>query len=531
MSGQGGKINLGTGCAKTTRLPSVRVDLPDQPLLTLIRRGEFPFSPLFYPTIFLQKMKCVPSRQSLRFLRSLVGVQPAAVCSGSVAPFLRTYRSFHASPPLGRIETHRLSDIGEGVKEVQVIQWFVEEGAPIEEWAPLCEVQSDKASVEITSKYTGIVKKLHFAQDDIVQVGEPMVDIELERDAEDVEEEQAQQDDDEQTDATGPEQADEPGTPDRAEPEPAGRKELGKYASLATPAVRGLLKEHGIEIENIPGTGKDGRVLKEDVYKYLETRDASRYQNASTFTKLALDATQTETAQKLTLVQTAMFKSMTASLAIPHFLYSDTIDITNLASMRTRLNATRNPETTAKLSYLPFMIKAVSLALNKYPRLNARLDTLTNPGRPQLILRSNHNIGIAMDTPNGLLVPVIKSVNARSISSIAQEIQRLSQLGQAGKLGTNDLSGGTITVSNIGNIGGEVLAPVIVEDQLAIMGVGKVKTVPVFGPDGTSVKPAQMVTVSWSADHRVVDGATMARMAQVVQAYLEEPATMVVDMT
>jgi 2-oxoisovalerate dehydrogenase E2 component (dihydrolipoyl transacylase) len=211
-------------------------------------------------------------------------------------------------------------------------------------------------------------------------------------------------------------------------------------------------------------------------------------------------------------------------------LFSDTIDITNLASMRTRLNAKRSPET-PKLTYMPFIIKAVSLALNQYPLLNARLDLSIDPKKPQLLMRSVHNIGVAMDTPNGLIVPVVKNVNARSITGIAQEVQRLAALGQAGKLSGDDLSGGTITVSNIGNIGGEVVAPVIVEGQLAIMGVGKMKTVPVFSEDGVTVRPAQMATVSWSADHRVVDGATMARMATVVQRYLEEPGSMVVDMS
>jgi 2-oxoisovalerate dehydrogenase E2 component (dihydrolipoyl transacylase) len=199
--------------------------------------------------------------------------------------------------------------------------------------------------------------------------------------------------------------------------------------------------------------------------------------------------------------------------------------------MRTRLNNSRNPETTPKLSYLPFVVKAVSLAMNQYPLLNARLDIISDSKKPQLMMRSVHNIGIAMDTPNGLIVPVVKAVNARSITSIAHELQRLSQLGQAGKLSNNDLSGGTITVSNIGNIGGEVVGPVIVEGQLAIMGVGKIKTIPIFAEDGITVKPAQTVGLSWSADHRVVDGATMARMATVVQKYLEEPGTMIVDMS
>ncbi|OAG42277.1 hypothetical protein AYO21_03445 [Fonsecaea monophora] len=511
-------------------------------------------------------MKYVPSPQALRWLQSLALARRSSPGLTTITrprtyrypPFLSASRHFHATSRLDRIETHRLSDIGEGVKEVQIIQWFVEEGAPIEEWSPLCEVQSDKASVEITSKYSGVIKRIHFPQDAVVQVGDPMLDIEVEGDEEGQEAQEessaagAAQDDDpskvvsrEQTSAavaaeggdsavSPKEQGTSSSTAAAAPP-----KAPGKHASLATPAVRGLLKEHGIAIEDITGTGKDGRVLKEDVLRYLEQGSSAVQTPAvgsapapAALSKPAIDAKQTETAQRLTPIQSAMFKSMTGSLSIPHFLYSDTVDITNLAAMRSRLNATRrNPETTPKFSYLPFIVKAVSLALNQYPLLNARLDLATDPKKPQLMMRAVHNVGIAMDTPNGLIVPVVKAVNARSITSIAQKIQRLSQLGQAGKLGNDDLTGGTITVSNIGNIGGEVVGPVIVEGQLAIVGVGRVKTVPVFAADGVSVRPAQTVNLSWSADHRVVDGATMARMAQVVQKYLEEPATMVVDMS
>ncbi|EXJ77610.1 hypothetical protein A1O3_09837 [Capronia epimyces CBS 606.96] len=491
-------------------------------------------------------MKPLPSPQALRLLQGLIRRPCLATRPRPCPPFLHLSKHFHAAARLDRTETHVLSDIGEGVKEVQIIQWFVEEGAPIEEWSPLCEVQSDKASVEITSKYSGVIKKIHFGQDAVVQVGDSMVDIEVEGEEGEgeVEDNAVQQQQQNSSDLADAEQlAEGGGEAVREEAElleekaaPGLRSEpSGKHASLATPAVRGLLKEHGLAIEDIPGTGKDGRVLKEDVHRYLEKGSGQPSPSPSSAppaaTRPEVDAKQTETPQKLTPVQAAMFKSMTASLNIPHFLYSDTADITNLALMRAKLNAARNPETAPKYTYLPFIIKAVSLALNKYPLLNARLDVTTDPKKPQLLMRPVHNIGIAMDTPNGLIVPVIKAVNARSITSISQEIQRLSQLGQAGKLGNNDLTGGTITVTNIGNIGGEVVAPVIVEGQLAIVGVGKVKTVPVFADDGLTVKPAQVANISWSADHRVVDGATMARMAQVVQKYLEEPSSMLVDMS
>lgn len=421
---------------------------------------------------------------------------------------------------------------------MQIIQWFVEEGAQIEEWGPLCEVQSDKAAVEITSKYTGVIKKLHFPRDAIVQVGDAMLDIEVEGDDEPTtssepqepekqaqESEQAAQ---EQPARSEPKQDKLP--PDPA-PAPEQEKSKGKHASLATPAVRGMLKEHDLKIEDISGTGKDGRVLKEDVLNHINKPSSTSTTSSTqpTTTSRSAAGPQTETAQPLTPIQNAMFKSMTASLSIPHFLYNDTINITTLSALRTRLNATRDPSTTPKLSYLPFIIKAISLALNRYPILNARIDTSASTARPQLQLRAQHNIGVAMDTPSGLLVPVIHSAQTLPITTLATELLALSEKGKAGKLATSDLTGGTITVSNIGSVGGEVVAPVLVEGQLAICGIGKIRTIPIFNDDG-ELEKAQVVSISWSADHRVVDGATMARAAEVVKQYLEEPGRMVVDM-
>jgi 2-oxoisovalerate dehydrogenase E2 component (dihydrolipoyl transacylase) len=477
------------------------------------------------------------ARQSFHQVRSTA--QLARVCC-THTPLFGQARLFCTTQPWQRIIAQKLFDVGEGTKEVSVTQWLVEEGAAVKEWDKLCEVQSDKASVDITSLYTGVIKKIHFKADDIIQTGDDILDIEVEGEEEEVapaiekdgtgagagagaEEEVAHA---EQMAEDGISQ---PSDGTETAPAPTSRREPGKHASLATPAVRGLLKEHNLNIEDIEGTGKDGRVLKEDVYNHLEGPKTAPNIPATEQAKPTIETKQVETTQRLTPIQTQMFKAMTASLKIPHFLYSDTANITQLSTMRRSLNIKRNPETTPKLSYLPFIVKAVSLALDKYPLLNARVDTASD--KPQLIMRANHNIGIAMDTPSGLLVPVIKSVNARSILSIASEITRLGKLGQAGKLSNADLSGGTITVSNIGSIGGETVGPVIVEGQLAIMGVGKVKPVPIFAEDGETLIKAEMMGISWSADHRVVDGATMARMASVVQGYLEEPGTMIVDMS
>ena len=292
--------------------------------------------------------------------------------------------------------------------------------------------------------------------------------------------------------------------------------------------MRGVLKEHNIDIAMVKGSGKNGRVLKEDVETFLETRDNASAPQASASPARSIDSKQVETAHPLSAIQSQMYRAMTVSLTIPHFLYADEVNITNITSLRRRLNHSRG-HSDPKLTLLPFILKAVSISLNQYPLLNARIDTATNSSKPQLIYRGKHNIGIAMDSPAGLLVPVVRDVAARSIMDIALEISGLSELGQAKKLSPANLSGGSITVSNIGNIGGTVVSPVIVEGQVAILGIGKSRSVPVFGENG-SIERAEVVNFSWSADHRVIDGATMARMGSMVKKLVEEPEKMMVTM-
>ncbi|OTB18390.1 hypothetical protein K445DRAFT_73471 [Daldinia sp. EC12] len=456
-------------------------------------------------------------------------------------------RGFHASRNLQVVKPVLLADIGEGIVECEIIQWFVEPNARVEEFSPLCEVQSDKASVEITSRFSGVVKKLYYEAGEMAKVGKPFVDIDIQGGASQ-----------EALDAlTTPE----PSKEDVAEPlnkeslskppqsqdatdktvEPKSQPppvKKGKYASLATPAVRHLSKELNVDITEIEGTGKDGRVLKEDIYRFVQTRDSpsqpQQAQPPNLFPSAPLETEkQTETTVQLTNTQQQMFKTMTRSLAIPHFLYADEIDFSQLVELRRRLNKVVSESATdgqlLKLTYLPFIVKAVSIALHQYPILNARVDIDPETSKPRLIHRSQHNIGVAMDTPSGLIVPVIKNVGAKSVLSIAAELSRLQSLAAAGKLSPQDLSGGTITVSNIGNIGGTYVSPVIVEKEVAILGVGRMRTVPAFDDQDNVIKK-QVCNFSWCADHRVVDGATMARAAGVVRKIVEEPDVMVLHL-
>jgi 2-oxoisovalerate dehydrogenase E2 component (dihydrolipoyl transacylase) len=314
--------------------------------------------------------------------------------------------------------------------------------------------------------------------------------------------------------------------PEPPEDTPTPQKQPGKHAALATPAVRHLVKQHKINIEDIEGTGREGRVTKEDVQKFVvllkETEQAPAAHSTSPTVSISQIEDQT---RQLTPIQFAMFKQMTRSLSIPHFLYTDSVDFTALSALRKKFNA--NKEKDQRLSPLPFILKAVSLALQQYPLLNAHLDTTTNANKPQMLVKASHNIGIAVDSPAGLLVPVIKNVQSHSIESLAAEISRISKLARDGKLANADLTGATITVTNIGSIGGGAVGPMITSPQVAIVGVGKARAVPAFGENGELVRKEECV-FSWSADHRVVDGAMAARAAEAVRGYLEDMESMLV---
>ncbi|KAK8924995.1 Lipoamide acyltransferase component of branched-chain alpha-keto acid dehydrogenase complex, mitochondrial [Metarhizium anisopliae] len=426
--------------------------------------------------MFLQRGSRVLRRQ----LQTSKAMGKLATGRGTLAGGPTMPRWFTESRSLYAVKPVLLADIGEGIVECEVIQWFVEPGARVEEFSPLCEVQSDKASVEITSRFTGTVKKLYYDAGEMAKVGKPFVDIDIEGDAE--------------PEAPAPSQAQQPlasapstpSTPSPSEP-PSGQGGAGAVSPMAPSQRSG---------DDAPAAPKPKG-------------------------KMAALATPA---------------SMTRSLNIPHFLYADEIDFTSLVALRARLNKVLASSTVQggqpdKLSYLPFIIKAVSMALYQFPILNARVevDSPGANGKPALIMRSQHNIGVAMDTPQGLLVPVIKDVGSRNIISIAAELVRLQKLAHQGKLTPADMSGGTITVSNIGNIGGTYLSPVIVEKEVSILGIGRMRTVPAFDGNDNVVKK-HVCNFSWSADHRVVDGATMARAAEVVRTVVEEPDIMVMHL-
>jgi 2-oxoisovalerate dehydrogenase E2 component (dihydrolipoyl transacylase) len=293
----------------------------------------------------------------------------------------------------------------------------------------------------------------------------------------------------------------------------------------AAPAVRRMLKEHGLDIKDVRGTGKGRRVLKEDVQRYLDSQTTHEQQTDPVAQSVAQDIPVT-----LTPIESQMFKVMTSALSIPHFGYTHSVDLTITNTIRQKYNASRESmgetldKPVPKLTFLPIIMKAISLAFQKHQRLNAHLHVESDQGKPSLVLKGTHDFGIAVDTPKGLLVPVVRGVQNRSIMSIAEEISRLSNLAKQGALKPSDFIGATFTVSNIGSIGGNGVNAVIVPPMVGIVGVGKVEDVATFIRDGhgnEQIVKRQKTVLSWSADHRVLDGASVARCAESVSTILE----------
>ncbi|KAK7868729.1 hypothetical protein R5R35_002532 [Gryllus longicercus] len=426
------------------------------------------------------------------------------VCTVDKLLSISSHRKYTSAP---RIVPFKLSDIGEGIREVTVKEWFVKVGDKVSQFDNICEVQSDKASVTITSRYDGTITKLHYNIDDTALVGDPLVDLEVFDNSTTASGGSSQENADIQTAET--------------------TEEVVDFGSkiLATPAVRRLASEEKIDLKNVSGTGRHGRILKEDVLTYLEDRKKTRMHSEETRkSKEFLNVKTSDTlvssesnVQKKPIqgFSKAMVKTMTAANMIPHFMYSDEINVTKISNIIEELKQIQTP---VKFTFMPFFIKAASNSLLKFPLLNSSVDEKCE----HILYKSSHNIGVAMDTPAGLVVPNIKNVEKLSILEVAQELKRLHHSGLANSLRPSDLTGGTFTLSNIGSIGGKYTLPVVLPPEVAIGGIGAVQIVPRFDELGNVVK-AKVICISWAADHRIIDGATIARFSNLWKSYIENP--------
>jgi 2-oxoisovalerate dehydrogenase E2 component (dihydrolipoyl transacylase) len=305
-------------------------------------------------------------------------------------------------------------------------------------------------------------------------------------------------------------------------PPPVAAVRKARHEILTTPAVRRLARENNVDLAIVPGTGKDGRILKEDMLAFIAA--PPRGGAAAAVAPGLVAPPRGEWREPVRGVLRTMIKTMTAAAHVPHLGYCDEIQMDNLMAVRARLKPVAEKRGVA-LSFLPFMLKAASLALHQYPLLNARL----SPDGTELIHRGAHNIGFALASAEGLLVPNVKNVDQLSVFEIASELARIIEAGRTGRLPPADLSGGSLTLSNIGTVGGTYTSPVLLLPEVVIGAFGKTQRLPRFDAND-NVVPVNIMNVSWSADHRIVDGMTIASYSNVFKGLLEDPATMILDL-
>ena len=422
----------------------------------------------------------------------------------------------------------RLPDIGEGVAEGEVVQWFVQEGGTVAEDAPLVSVLTDKANVEIPSPKAGKVLKIHAAVGEKVKVGGLLVTIET-------------------SEGTPPTPTSAPapshGAPPPPAPSPPSAAPVPPSSRVqAAPSVRRLAAERGIDLATIRGSGPGGRILEQDLGASKGAPPASTSTappapraaepgptlSAPTPTVPPAARTVPAGGERIPIrgLRRVIAEHMTQSVhTAAHFTYVEEIDATELVRLRDRMSK-HLEKRGAKLSYLPFIIKAIIAGLREYPSMNATMDD----AKQELVVHSEYNIGIATAAPDGLIVPVVHRADTKSLAKLAQEIQDLAERGRAGKLQRSELTGGTFTITSLGALGGVLATPILNYPEVGILGVHRIVVRPIYKEDGTLV-PAHLMNLSVSLDHRVIDGIVGAQFLAVVKAHLEDPHRMLADLT
>jgi len=435
----------------------------------------------------------------------------------------------------------RLPDIGEGVAEGEVVKWFVQEGGTVAEDAPLVSVLTDKANVEIPSPKAGTVVKIHAKEGEKVKVGGLLVTIETGgRPASPSGGTEGAVAPAMPPPSPAPSDAGRPGPVATPAPQP-GSTPAGRV--LASPYVRRLATERGIDLSNIRGTGPGGRVQESDLGEsaaapssavppaQVATGPPSPGATPSPEKEKPASApspqAEADAFERVPIrgVRRVIAEHMSESIhRAAHFTYVEEVDATDLVRWRER-TAKHVEKDGVRLSYLPFILKAVVAGLRAQPWMNARMDD----EHQELHVYPEAHIGIATAAPEGLIVPVVRNVEKKSITKLAREIQELAERGRAGKLSRAELTGGTFTITSLGALGGVLATPILNYPEVAILGVHRIVKRPIYLSDGT-LAPAHLMNLSVSLDHRVLDGIVGAQFLQVVKAQLEDPHQMFAEL-
>jgi pyruvate dehydrogenase E2 component (dihydrolipoamide acetyltransferase) len=432
------------------------------------------------------------------------------------------------------VREFKLPDIGEGISEVELLQWYVQEGDVVREDQNLAEIETDKAVADLPSPYSGVIQRLHHKPGDHVPVGSILVSF---------------ADEEKRLTEAGPAPAKQGQSEAalKAETATGAGPPIGRAAAatregrvLAAPSTRRRARELGVDLTAVQGTGPGSRITLEDVERVAQDgghtptaveappetvappvapgRVAVAHAPQPDFTqwgpveRIALTATRRQIARKMTQ---SLFTA-------PHAAALDESDVTELETFRTRAQE-RLQDRHAHLTLLPFVMKATTAALKRFPALNASLDD----EQQELILKRYYHLGIAVDTERGLIVPVIRDVDRKSLLDLTAELGEKIQRARAGKINLDELRGGTFTLTNAGAVGGHAFIPIINYPEVAILGIGRAQPKPVVRAGQIVVRT--MLPLSISFDHRVVDGADVVRFLTLLMHLLEDPTQLLLD--
>ncbi|KGX87753.1 dihydrolipoamide acetyltransferase family protein [Pontibacillus litoralis] len=416
-----------------------------------------------------------------------------------------------------------LPDSGEGIHESEIVQWGVKPGDQIKQDDTIVEIQSDKAVVELPSPVTGIVKQLLFEEGEVAKVGEAIVEIEIEGEA--------------QEEAAPAPKVEEP-TKESAstnKPEQSQKAASIDVRMLAIPAVRKYAREQEVDLTKVPATGKNNRVTKEDIDHYLATGQAKEEQVEETIQPVETpevapvsqpNVQAMETRVKMSSTRKAISKAMVNSKATsPHVTVLDRVNVTKLVEHRDRFKVIAK-ERGIKLTYTAYFVKAVVAILSRYPELNATIDEKTD----EIVYKHYYNVGIATDTDKGLFVPMIRDAERKSLFKIAEGLKENTEKAMNGTLTSADMRNGSMTITNVGSLAtsGVWSTPIINQPEVAILGVARIED-EVIPDENKQPIVAPMLKISFSFDHRIIDGATAQSAINDLKEYLADPELLFVE--
>jgi len=416
----------------------------------------------------------------------------------------------------------RLPDLGEGIAEGELHKWLVKEGDKVEEHQEIAELETDKAVVQVPSPKSGVMIKLNAKPGDKVKVGEVLCVIGEE--GEKVKEvklvpkaapksapKETPKKKDTGTGAVG--ELEEAPEEEEVKAVPKPLTKTAEPVVSALPAVRKLAKDMSVDITQIKGSGPDGRITEDDVRrgsgkaeKEAPAAPHITFEQFGRVLRIPLKGMRKKIAENMVLSTTT----------IPHVTHMEYIDVTKLVEFRQKEKKIAE-EKGVKLTYLPFIIKACILALKEFPWVNSSLDE----EKQEIVVKQYYNIGVAVDTPNGLMVPVIKHANEKTILEVAREIWRVAELARTREIKLKDLQGGTFTVTNVGSLGGEFATPVINYPECAILALGRIQDKPLAIEGKLEIR--KVLPLSFAFDHRIIDGAMAAKFVNKLKKDLEDP--------